>query len=265
MFDLWKRHLPKGLKQRAMVGWYNAISRLDRRGEVLFLNHGYVPAAGVALAIPADLETFRYPIQLYHNLAEKIDWRGRDALEVSSGMGGGMVWISRTFLPKRFVGLDIAAASTSACRKRFGHLGLEFATGDAEAMPFAGASFDIVLNVESSLNYPDFPRFLGEVVRVLRPGGHFLYADYRKPGKMAMVKAALSAMPMEILKMEDVTPGIVAGLAHEEKRKSALIGRIVPGPLRATARRFAGGGDRERALFASGARQYITAVLRKSA
>jgi SAM-dependent methyltransferase len=28
----------------------------------------------------------------------------------------------------------------------------------------------------SSIN---FPRFLAEVARVLRPGGHFLYADFR--------------------------------------------------------------------------------------
>ena len=265
MFLLWKRYLPKGLKQRAMVGWYNAVSRLDRKGEVLFLNHGYAPGGAAALEIPADLESFRYPIQLYDSLARKTDWRGKDALEVSSGMGGGMLWIAKAFAPRRFVGLDIASASTAANRKRFGHLGLEFTTGDAQDMPFADASFDIVLNVESSLNYPDMAKFLAEVVRVLRPGGHFLFADYRKPGRMAEVKASLSAMPLELIEMEDIASGIIAGLAHEEKRKSALIGKLVPGPLRATARRFAGGGESERALFVSGAKQYIRAVLRKPA
>jgi fatty-acid O-methyltransferase len=265
MFLLWKRYLPKGMKQRMMVAWYNAMSRLDRKGEVLFLNHGYVAADSAAIAIPAHLESYRYPIQLYDSLARKADWRGKDALEVSSGMGGGMLWIAGTFAPRRFVGLDIASASTAANRKRFKHLGLEFVTGDAQAMPFADASFDIVLNVESSLNYPDMGKFLSEVVRVLRPGGYFLFADYRKPGRMAAVKAALSAMPLDLVEMEDIASGIIAGLANEEKRKSALIGKLVPGPLRATARRFAGGGETERALFVSGTKQYIRAVLRKPA
>ena len=51
--------------------------------------------------------------------------------------------------------------------------------GNAESLPFADESFDAVINVEASHGYPDFPRFLAEVARVLRPGGHFLYADFR--------------------------------------------------------------------------------------
>ena len=40
MMFLWRR-LPRGLKHRAALFWYDAIGRLDRRGEVVFLNHGY--------------------------------------------------------------------------------------------------------------------------------------------------------------------------------------------------------------------------------
>jgi hypothetical protein len=36
-----------------------------------------------------------------------------------------------------------------------------------------------VINVEASHCYPDFPGFPGRGGRVLKPGGHFLYADFR--------------------------------------------------------------------------------------
>jgi SAM-dependent methyltransferase len=49
--------------------------------------------------------------------------------------------------------------------------------GDAEALPFADAEFDAVLNIESSHNYPHLERFFAEAVRVLKPGGYLVHAD----------------------------------------------------------------------------------------
>ena len=49
--------------------------------------------------------------------------------------------------------------------------------GDAENLPFDDASFDVVTNLESSHTYPDIRAFLGQVRRVLRPGGWFLHTD----------------------------------------------------------------------------------------
>jgi ubiquinone/menaquinone biosynthesis C-methylase UbiE len=56
---------------------------------------------------------------------------------------------------------------------------LDFVRGDAQNLHFPDQSFDAVINVEASHIYPNLERFLGEVARVLRPGGHFLYADFR--------------------------------------------------------------------------------------
>jgi ubiquinone/menaquinone biosynthesis C-methylase UbiE len=51
--------------------------------------------------------------------------------------------------------------------------------GDAENMPFGDQFFDAMVNVEASHIYPHFERFLAEVPRVLRPGVHLLYPDFR--------------------------------------------------------------------------------------
>lgn len=46
-----------------------------------------------------------------------------------------------------------------------------FQQGDAQAMPFGDASFDGVWTLHMSMNVPDKARLLGEIRRVLRPGG----------------------------------------------------------------------------------------------
>lgn len=268
LFALWQHRLPQPLKHRLMIAWYDLIALLDRKGEVLFMNHGYAPEPDSAerLRLPPDLQRFRYPIQLYDLIARRIDWQNKDALEVSSGLGGGTLWISRTYSPKSLTGLDIAASAVRKCTKRYGALGIAFRAGDAQRMPFADASFDIIINVESSLNYPDMPAFLSEVDRVLRPGGYFLFADYRSRSKMEHLKQCLDDMRLDALMLEDVTDGIIRGLDRDDARKRELIQRMIPGFLRGTVSRFAGvdrGEASERTKFVSGHKKYIAAVFRK--
>jgi ubiquinone/menaquinone biosynthesis C-methylase UbiE len=61
---------------------------------------------------------------------------------------------------------------------------MDVVQASVEALPFAEALFDVVTTVESFYFWPDPEQNLHEVLRVLRPGGHFmLVADvYRKPG-----------------------------------------------------------------------------------
>ena len=54
---------------------------------------------------------------------------------------------------------------------------MRYVIGDAQALPFATGSVDVVTNIESSHCYPSLRTFLKEVVRVLRPGGTFAYTD----------------------------------------------------------------------------------------
>jgi ubiquinone/menaquinone biosynthesis C-methylase UbiE len=268
LFSFWQHALPTPVKYRLMIAWYDLVALLDRKGDVLFMNHGYAPKPGTEgrLFIPPDLERFRYPIQLYDLIARVVDWRDKDALEVSSGLGGGTLWISRKCSPKSLTGLDIAASAVRKCANRYGSLGIAFKTGDAQRMPFGDASFDIVVNVESSLNYPDLAAFLSEVDRVLRPGGYFLFADYRSRSKIERLRQSLDDMRFEPLMLEDVSEGIVRGLDRDATRKRELILRMTPRFLRNTVMRFAGvdhGDASEYAKFASGRKIYIAAVSRK--
>lgn len=268
MFGLWKRYLPRGIKRRAMVYWYDVLARMDTGDDLLFLNHGYAEPvhASNTLDLPPELEHHRYPIQLYDLLARRADWLGKDGLEISCGLGGGVMFVDRYHRPRSMTGLDISVASIAACRQRYDLPHLRFAAGDAQAMPFADHSFDIVINVESSLNYPDFPAFLREVNRVLKPGGTFLFADYRRSTKIAKLRQSLLDTGYGVEVLTDITSGIVRGLDLGLDRKRTLIDRHVALPLRGIVRGFAGlsrGRDEERDRFHAGVKSYLMAVLTK--
>ena len=146
----------------------------------------------MGLPLAESDERNRFGIQLYHRVATQADLSGKQVLEVSCGHGGGASYLARTLHPASYTGLDFNPDGIAFCQKRHHVPGLDFMHGDAENLPFADESFDAVVNVEASHAYPRLPRFLAEVVRVLRPGGHFLYADFRGRSEFPGWDAALA-------------------------------------------------------------------------
>jgi ubiquinone/menaquinone biosynthesis C-methylase UbiE len=247
--------------------WYPYLTRRLRDAEeVLFLNYAFAEEPPAALALdPAD-EPNRACIQLYHHVATQADLRGRDVLEVSCGHGGGASWLTRTLRPKSYTGLDLNPAGIAFCRERHRVAGLDFVQGDAQRLPFPDGAFDAVVNVEASHCYPDFPRFVAEVARVLRPGGHFLYADFRSAGDVAAWEAALAAAPWQRLRSRVINPEVLRGLAQNSARSLALVERRLPSFLHGPGRDFAGVvGSRVHELFRTGAFSYRSFCFQKSA
>src|SRR3546814_1642580 len=111
--------------------------------------------------LPGD-EPDRYSIQLYHQTAAALDWTGLDGLEVGCGRGGGASYVARYLKPRSLVGLDIADRAIEFCRRRHAAPGLSFVSGDAQKLPVPAASFDVVLDVESSGSSPDRDAFFAE-------------------------------------------------------------------------------------------------------
>jgi len=247
--------------------WYPYITRRLRGGEVLFLNYAFAeePPSGLALD-PAD-EPDRACIQLYHHVATQADLRGRDVLEVSCGHGGGASWLTRTLRPKSYTGLDLNPDGIAFCRQRHaGVAGLTFIRGDAQSLPFANATFDAVVNVEASHCYPDFARFVAEVARVLRPGGHFLYTDFRAATDVAAWESALAAPPLVLRRTRVINAEVLRGLAINAARSLALVTERLPRLLHGPGRDFAGvPGSRVHEAFRTGAISYRSFCLEKTA
>lgn len=220
--------------------WYPFLTRRLHQEGVVFLNYAYEsdPPLGIPLA-PSD-EADRYCVQLYHHTGSQADLRGKDVLEISCGHGGGASYLSRTFQPARYTGLDLNPTGIAFCKKRHPLGGLDFIQGDAENLPFTAGSFDAVINVEASHCYPDFPRFLSEVERVLKPGGHFLYADFRFKDNIPDWEKAIAGSSLEIKATTDIGPCVIRGLDHNSSRSQALLDRKLPRFLHNLGRDFAG-------------------------
>ncbi len=76
------------------------------------------------------------------------------------------------------VGIDASGPMLALSAKRCeGHANVEFREGDVTAMPVADADFDRALSVQVLEYVDDIPTALGELFRVLRPGGRVLIWD----------------------------------------------------------------------------------------
>jgi SAM-dependent methyltransferase len=203
-----------------------------------------------------------------------VDIRGLDVLEVGCGRGGGAAFVFERHQPASLVGLDLSESEIAHCRRRYARPGLRFVAGDAERLPFPDASFDVVVNVESSHSYPNMSRFLEEVARVLRPGGVLLFADLRhtsvdgagggpRIGSVAQLREQIAAARLAVVEEEDITANVARALELDTPRRRALIELKAPKAVRAQVLDFVGvaGSGLHRALVA-GEVSYLRMLLR---
>lgn len=88
-------------------------------------------------------------------------------------------------------------------------------------------------------HYPQFPRFLAEVARVLRPGGHFVYADMRYLD-IPEWEAALAGAPLRTLSHRVINTEVIWGMEKYSQHWQILIDRYVPRLLRGYVRSQSG-------------------------
>jgi ubiquinone/menaquinone biosynthesis C-methylase UbiE len=231
-----------------------------------FMNYGFSPLAtdDPLLSLqPAD-EPNRFAIQLYHHVASAVALEGLDVLEVGCGRGGGACFVKRYFRPRQMTGVDFSAQAIGFCERNQRLEGPSFVRGDAESLPLADASFDAVLNIESSHCYGSMPAFLSEVKRVLRPGGHFLFADLRSTKDCERLHENILHTGMTLLSQQDLTANVVEALRRDSSRKLALIERNINKRLLGAFRQFAAieGSDIYRA-FQDGTAVYVQYLLQK--
>jgi SAM-dependent methyltransferase len=246
--------------------WYPFLTWRLHGEEVLFLNYAYEeePPMNIPLA-PGD-EPDRACIQLYHHVATQIELRGKNVLEVSCGHGGGASYLARTFQQKNYTALDLNSTGINFCKQRHRVDGLNFVQGDAENLPFEANTFDVVINVEASHCYPDFPRFLAEVTRVLRAGGHFLYADFRFSELLGEWEKAIAAAPLLILETRSINAEVLRGMNRNSSRSQDLIARHLPKFLHSLGADFAGvRGSRIHNALHSGELSYRSYCFQKPA
>ena len=107
---------------------------------------------------------------------------GASLLDV--GCGSGQLGLIAARRGAKVTGVDIATNSIQAARGRAVSEGLNarFDEGDAEALPYADASFDVVASIYGAMFAPRPERVAAELLRVCRPGGTIAMANWTREG-----------------------------------------------------------------------------------
>ncbi len=116
-------------------------------------------------------------------LAEALDLRaGQKVLDIAAGNGNATLAAARRWC--EVTSTDYVESLLARGRQRAEAEGLKvtFQKADAEALPFADASFDAVLSTFGGMFSPDQGRTASEMLRVCRPGGRIGLANWTPDG-----------------------------------------------------------------------------------
>ena len=150
------------------------------------------------------------------------------------GCGGGHVAFAAATAGAAVTAYDLsaemlAAVTTEASRRGLG--GIETRQGAAESLPFADATFDVVLTRFSAHHWRDAPAALAEARRVLKPGGLLVVSDVVAP-EDPLLDTHLQAV--ELLR----DPSHVRDYRVSEWRAMLEVADFVPGAVTASRPRM---------------------------
>jgi SAM-dependent methyltransferase len=128
-----------------------------------------------------------------------------DVLELAFGQGYNLAYLVPRHRSVRFQGIDLTPAHVALAKARMAThpaVRVQLTQGDFHHLPQPDESIDTAYCIESMCHAMDLPRALGEVARVLRPGGELVLFD----GYLPSPPEALQ--PDEALAVELVARGL---------------------------------------------------------
>lgn len=137
----------------------------------------------------------RYQLEPYIlNFADFNNAKGKKVLEIGVGLGADHQKFAEA--GANLYGIDLTERAIAITKKRFDLFDLrsELSVGDGENLSFSEASFDMVYSWGVLHHSPNTAKAIGEVFRVLKPGGMakvMIYHKYSMVGLMLWLRYAL--------------------------------------------------------------------------
>ena len=124
-----------------------------------------------------------------------------DRLDVKAGerlldvaCGSGQLGLIAARRGAKVSGCDIATNAIEVARARAAaeSLNARFDEGDAEALPYPDAGFDVIASIYGAMFAPRPERVAAELLRVCRPGGRILMGNWTKEGFVGQMFKAIA-------------------------------------------------------------------------
>jgi ubiquinone/menaquinone biosynthesis C-methylase UbiE len=193
-------------------------------GEALYL-------AGQTADDYARQARVRYQLEPYiKDFAQFTDTKDKHVLEIGVGLGADHEQFARA--GAILSGIDLTDRAVANTQQRLNVFALKsnLRVGDAEALPFADASFDVVYSWGVIHHSPDTPTAAREILRVLAPGGRFavmIYHRYSMVGYMLWLRYALLKLHLDDIYSQYLeSPGTKAYTVAEAKALFASAERV---------------------------------------
>jgi ubiquinone/menaquinone biosynthesis C-methylase UbiE len=249
--------------------FYNHIYYSDwLTGDLRFFNLGVAPVdSGIVSTLPFPDE--QHQAQVYVEAIKAFRRHSANlapnrVLEVSTGLGGGLLVLSHCFPAASIFGLDYARASIRRSRRTLPDAALTVA--DAQAAPFKDSSFALIVNVES-FHAVDAGRFFSEARRFLTADGLLIIIDFRKAPAARLqhwVTEQAEAAGMIVVEFLDLTRNAIASARSDAPRRNRLLKRI-PLPFKKLANEMtAGEGSDLLKQYLAGEKTYFLCVLKSA-
>ncbi|SMD20363.1 class I SAM-dependent methyltransferase [Kibdelosporangium aridum] len=129
-------------------------------------------------SISYDERCIEYATGRFESVAGKDGWPYETALELGCGTGFFLLNLMQGGVIKKGSVTDLSPGMVQVALNNARNLGLDVdgRVADAERIPYDDNSFDLVVGHAVLHHIPDLPTAFREVLRVLKPGGRFVFA-----------------------------------------------------------------------------------------
>jgi ubiquinone/menaquinone biosynthesis C-methylase UbiE len=166
--------------------------------------------AGFGVVVAVDVwSSLTGKLQMRDRLLDSVVWKGDEkVLDIGCGSGLLLIGAAKRLQTGKSTGVDLwskhdltgntADAARDNATKESVLPKIKIDTADAQKLPYADASFDVVVSANTLHALPDPAKALAEIVRVLKPGGQLRIFDISDTGEYAKGLQALGLTEVSV-------------------------------------------------------------------